>query len=135
AIENQEADHLAKQIALWYYLLYDCGTGRQNVRNVPIVDELFEASQVVNPRIAELFTEARRMEDYQEQTALKIKGFKRLWYAALSDVTIRKNLNTMMRHCWKSLSETDREGNRQAADHLWVKVTEKDKKWRLSGTV
>src|SRR5690606_39211689 len=135
AIENQEADHLAKQIALWYYLLYDCGTGKQNVRNVSRVDELFGASTIIYPKLGELLSEARKAEDYKEQTKATIQLSKELWYTALSNNSIRENLKTMMRHCWKSLSETDREGNRQAADHLWVKVTEFDKSWELSDKV
>src|SRR5690606_12197279 len=94
AIENQEADHLAKQIALWYYLLYDCSRGKQNVRNVSKVDEPFEASLLMDPKLGELLDEARKIKDYKEQTKATIRLSKQLWYTALSNGAIRKNLNT-----------------------------------------
>ena len=39
AIQNKEADHLAKQIALWYYLLYDYGS--QSFRRMMEIEDRF----------------------------------------------------------------------------------------------
>ena len=37
-----------------------------------------------------------------------------------------------MRHCWKAYPGNRSGGNRQAADHLWVKVTAYNKTWKMS---
>lgn len=132
AIQNKAADHLAKQIALWYYLLYDYGTGASNDRNAVGVDVLFDAILDEDKELRELYADAVGKPVYGEQRDLKIETFKRFWYHSLHRPKIRDTMVSMMQHCWKSLSETDREGNRQAADHLWVKVTEFDKSWELS---
>src|SRR5690606_26019657 len=106
-----------------------------NDRNAVGVDVLFDAILDEDKELRELYTEALGKRLYEKQRDLKIETFKRFWHRSLHRRKIRETMVSMMRHCWKSLSETDREGNRQAADHLWVKVSEFDKSWELSGKV
>jgi|GEM_PF-3482382 len=130
AIQNSEADHLAKQIALWYYLLYDYGS--QSVRWSMEIDERFTKIVVAITPLQSGFLTKDIKASFDDIMKAKIDGLKHLWHHALTDNQVLGEMREMMRFCWKSLSETDREGNRQAADHLWVKVTEFDKSWELS---
>jgi hypothetical protein len=130
AIQNSEADHLAKQIALWYYLLYDYGS--QSVRRSMEIEERFTQIVLANHALQSGFSKNDTAASYEDMLKAKIEGLKNLWHKALTDNHLLGDMREMMRYCWKSLSETDREGNRQAADHLWVKVTEFEKSWELS---
>ncbi|AEL28140.1 NAD-binding protein [Cyclobacterium marinum] len=133
AIQNKEADHLAKQIALWYYLLYDYGN--RSVRTSLEVEKWFTKliSKVKALKVG--YVSNNEALTYDEELKHKIDGLKNLWFQALSDSYVLEGMEMMMRYCWKSLSETDREGNRQAADHLWIKVTAYGKKWVVSDQV
>lgn len=133
AIQNKEADHLAKQIALWYYLLYDFG--KRSVRTSLEVEKWFAKLISKISALKRGYASNKEALPYDEELKLKIEGLKDLWFQALTDSFVLEGMGNMMRYCWKSLSETDREGNRQAADHLWIKVTTYDKKWVLSDQV
>lgn len=135
AIRNKEADHLARQIALWYYLLYDFGSAPQSARRSLEIEELFGKLITKVDELKKAFLAHEKMVSYEETMKAKNAGLKQLWYVVLSDDRLMGAMREMMRHCWKSLSETDREGNRQAADHLWVKIAEFDKYWELSGQI
>lgn len=130
AIQNKEADHLAKQIALWYYLLYDYGS--QSIRRMMEIEERFSKMVGAIDELQNGFLPNDTNDSFDVIMKAKIEGLKLLWHHALTDNQVLAGMLEMMRYCWKSLSETDREGNRQAADHLWVKVTEFDKTWKLS---
>jgi len=130
AIQNKEADHLAKQIALWYYLLYDYGS--QSFRRMMEIEDRFSKMVEAIHALQDGFLLNDTKASYEDILKAKIEGLKQLWHQALTDNPVLADMREMMRYCWKSLSETDREGNRQAADHLWVKVTEFDKTWTLS---
>lgn len=130
AIQNSEADHLAKQIALWYYLLYDYKS--QSVRRSMEIEERFTKIVLANHGLQSGFLKNDTDPSYDFIMKAKIEGLKNLWHHALTDNHLLGDMREMMRYCWKSLSETDREGNRQAADHLWIKVTEFDRTWTLS---
>ncbi|WP_158859588.1 NAD-binding protein [Lunatibacter salilacus] len=132
AIQNREADHLAKQIAFWYYLLYDYGSGPESVRRSIEIDERFSKIILEINNLQKGFLSNDTKASNDDVMKLKIEGLEQLWHHALTDNQLLGDMQNMMRYCWKSLSETDREGNRQAADHLWVKVTEFNKSWSLS---
>lgn len=121
AIQNKEADYLAKQIALWYYLLYGFGSGPQSVRRSMEIEVRFTK---INLRINLMqigFQAIDKATTYDEIIKAKIEGLKHLWCAALSDERLLVEMREMMRYCWKSLSETDREGNRRAGWILFIR--------------
>ena len=127
AIRNQELDHLARQLAFWYYMLYDFL--QNNQRTHPAIDQAVSRVAEVHPdylnglTLVQLTTpnEADPL-DWPKKQEARLHLAARLWYEAATHSTNAPALMKWADVCWLHLAEIDRESNRQAADHLWVKL-------------
>lgn len=128
AIRNRELDHLARQLAFWYYVLYDFL--QTNQRTHPGVDQAIEThidpaqSNYLNGLTLTELTTPNETDplDWSNKQAARLQLAARLWYEAAIAGPGAPAVMSWADACWLHLAEIDRESNRQAADHLWVKL-------------
>lgn len=102
ALTERNEDTLPRLLALWYYLLYDYGSANYGKVNEGFAEHL-----------------GPRRTDYEKD----VKGLVRLgWLKETWPRCPKEELAEWSKLVWEKTSESDRDSNRQAADHLWVKL-------------
>jgi hypothetical protein len=125
AIRNETSDFLAKQIALLYACLYGSSIisnslpGLKTILNS--IDQDLEAVKIRDH-------EGNEITDTKVLNNLKniIKAKRTLPHLLLPDISMTE-YNDWLNTIWENTPEDEKESNRQAADHAWIKFREMGK--------
>lgn len=107
SIKAEEQDQLARFLDLWYYLLYD--------RKLYPLEEQIRRDLESNPKLSKNLNDSKH-ESLEEK---KIELIKPIWEPAYLPF-----LNKWADIRWATITEIDKESNRQAADHIGFKMRE-----------
>ena len=107
AIKAEEQDQLARFLDLWYYLLYD--------RKLYPLEEQIRRDLESNPKLSKNLNDSK----HESLIEKKIELIKPIWEPAYLPF-----LNKWADIRWVTITETDKESNRQAADHMGFKMRE-----------
>lgn len=103
ALKDRSLDALPRQLALWHYLHFDFQATKD--RNRPDLNRFI----------------SRYLTEKGLPVPAKTANGRQDWSPTWLSVSTEK-LTEWSNHCWSHLPENERESNRQAADHLWVKI-------------